>query len=85
MVSTRGRPGQRSRSLNLGVMYFEGQGAPRDYVAAYMWLTLAAAQEAGATRDSALAGLAVVAQRLSADQIADGERRAQSWRPAPQQ
>ncbi len=29
---------------NLGLMYAKGQGVPKDYVQAYMWLSLAAAQ-----------------------------------------
>jgi len=65
-------------------MYVEGQGVPRDYVAAYMWFTIATARADGATRANALAGRDVTAQHMSADQIADSERRAKSWAPAPE-
>jgi TPR repeat protein len=29
---------------NLGIMYFNGEGVPQDYILAHMWLNLAAAQ-----------------------------------------
>ena len=65
-------------------MYANGDGVPRDFVAAHMWLSLAAAQATGATRASALQGQDVVAQQLTADQIAEAERRAQAWTPVPE-
>ncbi len=36
--------GDADAQSNLGVMYDNGQGMPQDYVQAYMWLNLAAAQ-----------------------------------------
>src|SRR6516162_2600844 len=51
---------------SLGVMYYNGQGVPRDYVQAYMWLTLVATQEPDAEvqRDAA-------ASEMTPDEIAE--------------
>ena len=76
--------GDATAQQNLGVMYANGEGVPRDFVAAHMWLGLAAAQATGAARASALQGQDVVAQQLTADQIAEAERRAQAWTPVPE-
>ena len=56
----------------LGLMYRNGDGVPRDYVAAYAWLNLAAAggeAAAGVERDA-------MAEQMTVDQIADGQRMA---------
>ena len=36
--------GNSSAQFSLGFMYEKGQGVPQDYVQAYMWFNLAAAQ-----------------------------------------
>jgi len=36
--------GDADAQSNLGVMYAQGQGVPKDIVLAYMWFNLAAAQ-----------------------------------------
>ena len=36
--------GDASAQLNLGVMYANGEGIPKDYVQAYAWFNIAAAQ-----------------------------------------
>ena len=62
---------------NLGVMYREGEGVPRDYVAAYMWFTLAAERgnnNASHNRDR-------VAQQMTPGQIAEAQHRARDWKP----
>ena len=76
--------GDATAQQNLGVMYANGEGVPREFVAAHMWLNVAAAQATGATRASALQGRDVVAQQLTADQIAEAERRAQAWTSEPE-
>ena len=65
-------------------MYANGDGVPRDFVAAHMWLDLAAAQATGAARANALQRQDVVARRLTADQIAEADRRARAWTPVPE-
>ena len=61
---------------NLGVMYRDGQGVPRDFAAAYMWFTLAAAQgdeEAQKNRDS-------LVKRMTHGQIEEARLMAREWR-----
>ena len=61
----------------LGVMYDKGQGVPQDYVQAYMWLTLAAAQgvkQAPEARDR-------LARQMSSAQIEEAQQLAHEWKP----
>lgn len=60
----------------LGLMTMTGDGVKRDPVAAYMWFALAAPSEPAAVgyRDA-------LAERLSPEQRAEGEKRAETWRP----
>jgi TPR repeat protein len=59
----------------LGGMYYVGVGVPRDYVEAYMWLSLATAQGIGrAEFDS-------VERTMTPDQIAEAQKRAAAWKP----
>jgi uncharacterized protein len=66
--------------LYLGVMYAEGRGAPQDYVRAYMWFSLSAAQ--GEQR--AVKTLEMAAQRMTSDQINQAQTLAHEWKPATQ-
>ena len=58
-------------------MYALGLGTDQDFVLAYMWATLAAAEDA----QNAEENLARIAERLSAEQIAEAERLAAEWKP----
>ena len=65
-------------------MYSNGQGVPQDYVEAHMWFNLAAAQSSdffryrsGEARDS-------VAARMTAEEVAEAQRRAREWTPTPE-
>jgi TPR repeat protein len=63
----------------LGLMYARGQGVPQDYVRAHMWFNLAAAQDyqlAAGQRNS-------IARRMTRAQIAEAQKLAREWRPAP--
>jgi len=64
------------RKPTLGIMYWNGQGVPRDAVLAYMWLTLVATQEPDAEvqRDAA-------ASEMTPDEIAEAQRLAREWKP----
>ncbi len=58
-----------------GVMYGIGNGVAQDYVQAYMWLTLAAAQgneEAAEFRE-------IVARGMTPPHVAEAERLAREW------
>lgn len=63
----------------LGTMYaWGGRGAPRDEVAAYMWLHLAVSQNDGHDRSP----LDQLEARMSPEQIAEAQRLAREWREA---
>ena len=57
---------------------------PQDDVEAYMWFTLAAAQASGADHDRMARDLEMIAARLTADQVAEAQRRAREWTPTPE-
>lgn len=68
----------------LGLIHSEGLGVKKDYIEAYMWLTLSVAgskdkqspffQKAADLRDS-------VAKKMNPQQIAEAQRRAKEWKP----
>jgi uncharacterized protein len=63
----------------LGRMYATGRGVPQDYVRAQMWFNLSAAQgdqDAARERDN-------ISKRMSPAQIAEAQKLAREWRPAP--
>ena len=68
--------GNADAQVGLGVMYRDSKGVPHDNeIAAYMWFSLAASQgnkKAEGYRD-------VVAQRMTAAQIAEAQKRVREW------
>ena len=76
--------GDTSAQFNLGVMYADGQGVPQDCGEAHMWLNLAAAQSSGENRDSRVTTRDAVAALMTAEQIAEAQRRAREWTPTPE-
>lgn len=78
--------GNTAAQYNLGVMYERGEGVPQNYVAAHMWYNLAASQglgdlspignevHAAENRDS-------LAQRMTAEELAEAQRVAREWKP----
>ena len=61
----------------LGLMYERGDGVLQDYVQAYKWYSLGAANgvKAGAVLRDALA------KRMTPDQIAEAQQLARKWKP----
>ena len=60
----------------LGLMYAEGQGVPKDYVLAHMWMNMAAAKgvkKAGKGRDF----LEIL---MTPDQLSEAQRLAREWK-----
>jgi TPR repeat protein len=55
---------------NLGHMYYNGEGIPKDYVEAYKWFNLAAAQGNVAAKSLK----EIVEKRMTKQQIAEGQR-----------
>jgi hypothetical protein len=59
----------------LGLMYYNGQGVPRDYVIAHMWLSLVAAGgNVTAARD-------FIAAKMTPAQMAEAQKLAREWKP----
>lgn len=67
--------GNAAAQTLLADMYVDGQGAPKNYVAAYMWYTIAAAQgDLGASLNKD-----VVKDLMTPKQIAEAERLTEEW------
>ena len=70
--------GDADAQYMLGRMYAQGQGTLQDFVQAYQWYNLAAAQGqrfASAARD-------VLAERMTAEQVASAQELARAWQQA---
>lgn len=70
--------GDATAQYNLGRLYAQGEGVPRDMPEAYKWFALARA----AGRSESNAALNKIARTMTAAQIAEGQRRAQQWQQA---
>ena len=74
----------------LSRMYAEGWGVPRDYVAAYMWLSVAIdngyhSGRGGRWRSSGGRGeLGTLARYMTAAQVAEAQKMASEWKPRPE-
>ena len=69
--------GEVNAQENLGVQYSKGEGVPQNDIEAYIWFSLAAAQgDMDATRDRD-----IVAERMSREEIVEGQRRAAAFIP----
>jgi len=75
--------GNALAQYNLGLWYSQGGGS-QDNVSAHMWLNLAAARFPPAdsrNRNAAVRSRDAVAERMTAEQLAEAQRRAREWRP----
>ena len=74
-VQASANQGHAPAQTNLGLMYYNGQGVARDYVRAYMWVSLAALQnEPNAVKDRDM-----IAKNMTPAQIAEAKRRVAEW------
>jgi uncharacterized protein len=77
--------GYPQAQYNLGLFYLQGEGGtPQDNVSAHMWFNLAAARFPASdtrNRDVAVRSRDVVAGKMTAEQIAEAQRRAREWKP----
>ena len=74
----------REMSAFAPLLYAQGEGAPQDNVSAHMWFNLAAARFPASdtrNRDVAVKSRDVVAGKMTAEQIAEAQRRAREWKP----
>ena len=69
---------------SLGTRYERGLGVPQNIVASHMWFTLAAARSSDENSDAYAKARDAVAARMTADQIAEAQRRAREWTPTPE-
>jgi len=73
--------GNADGQYRLGVLYTNGQGVPLDLVEAYVWLTLSAAGPATTETAQSLYVRERLAERMTAEQVAEATRRAAAFRP----
>jgi hypothetical protein len=69
--------GHTAAQPSLGFKFANGVGMPQDYIEAYKWWNVAAAQG----DKTALENRDLVAKRMTPEQIAEGQRRAVSFLP----
>ena len=55
------------------------QGVSQDYVEAHMWFNLAAAQSSDEDREPYVKNRDAVAERMTAEQLAEAQRLAREW------
>ena len=73
--------GNGPAQYRLGIMRANGEGVAPDPIQAHMWLNLASARMTGKEREDAIHNRFLVAQRMTAAQVAEAERRARDWKP----
>ncbi len=69
--------GHAQAQLNLGIIYSQGRGVPKDSVQAYRWYTLAAGQG----DDLAEKFKDHLEKSMTLDQLAEAQRLAREWTP----
>jgi len=80
-AAEKGNPDGQHR---LGMLYAQGYGVPKDPIEAYKWLAIAAGQPGGGTEAAqSLYMRNRLAQEMTPEQVAEGQRRAESWKPKP--
>jgi TPR repeat protein len=69
--------GYAKAQSNLGNMYSNGYGVPKDETAAYMWFLLAGAKGTEIARKA----ISIIETSLTSEQRAEGQRMAKDWKP----
>jgi TPR repeat protein len=72
--------GQPHAQYKLGILYVNGNGVSRDFVQAYLWLTLSTRHIAGSGSE-AVRQRDMLAARMSSSQLADAKKLVRDWRP----
>ena len=76
--------GHAHAQLNLGAMYANGLGVPRDYVEAHKWFNLAASNlpaSQSESRDMAVNDRDLAARKMTAAELAEAQELAKAWKP----
>ena len=63
----------------LGLLYDHGDGVAQDYVQAYLWYSLAIADNSGNT--NATRGRDGVSRKMTPEQLAEAQALVQNWKP----
>ena len=74
-IQERAEAGDANAQLQLGHLYEIGQGFPKDFAEAYMWISLAAAggnKEYGELRD-------LLEKRMTGEQLIEGQKLTEEW------
>ena len=69
--------GHAFAQFSLGIMYYNGQGVPQDYVHAHMWWNLAAAKG----HANAIKNRDIIAGKMTPAQITEAQKLAREWKP----
>ncbi len=75
--------GDAQAQLNLGFMYHQGQGAPKDYILAYAWLNLAASKTDGMVAKLAVKMRDDLEKGMTSSQIAEAQKDSSALRKSP--
>ena len=76
--------GDAQAQYNLGLAYAHGEGVAQNVVAAHMWFNVAAARFPATdmrNRAAAVKNRDTVAGEMSAEQLAEAQKRARDWKP----
>ena len=74
--------GLAGAQFNLGIMYTEGRGVPRDHVLAHMWLDLVVSELPPSGKDqrnSTVDALHLVASKMNLAELAEARQLAFEW------
>jgi TonB family protein len=71
--------GEAEAQFDLGRAYERGFGVPQDYVEAHKWMNIAAARATGELQKDAADSRELIAKGMTAEQIADAQKRAREW------
>ena len=71
--------GDAFAQCRLGLSYDKGHGVPTDFILAYKWLDLATARASPRERDFYRRLRDAVAQKMSLEQVVEGQRLALIW------
>ncbi len=70
---------------SMGEIFFDGNGFDRDNIQTYKWLKLAATHmPKGSSYDKNFNRLQIIKNRMSADELKDGDRLVSEWKPLKQ-
>ncbi len=73
--------GSAEAQYNLGAMYEMGRGVTQNYVDAYRYYSLSAAGLNGEEQNQAIENRDKLSTKMTAQQVAEGQRLAQDWKP----